>query len=109
MLAALDLNPRVQALDVAAGTGILSTLVAPHVQRVIALDATPAMIRQGIQARGHAGLGNLAFLLGLAEALPVLTNAFDRVVCRFALHHFPDPARAVLRWHGPAPWEARLF
>ena len=96
MVAALDLGPAIQALDVAAGTGIHSAALAPHLRNVVALDATPAMIHKGIRSAGQAGFSNVAFVLGLAQQLPVAANTFDRVACRFAVHHFPDPAKAVL-------------
>jgi len=95
MLAALDLHPGIQAVDVAAGTGLLSMALVPYVRRVLALDATPEMLQQGMRKTGQAELANITFVLGLAQALPVATDAFDRVVCRFAIHHFPDPATAV--------------
>jgi ubiquinone/menaquinone biosynthesis C-methylase UbiE len=59
---------------------------------VVAIDATAAMLAQGqasARAEGHA---NLVFARGDAAALPFLDGSFDIVVCRFAVHHFTDPA-----------------
>jgi ubiquinone/menaquinone biosynthesis C-methylase UbiE len=38
----LILSPSFVVLDVAAGTGHLGRAIAPHVQRVVAVDLTPA-------------------------------------------------------------------
>ncbi|MBU1149537.1 MAG: class I SAM-dependent methyltransferase, partial [Proteobacteria bacterium] len=43
----LGLNPSFVVLDVAAGTGHLGRAIATHVQRVVAVDLTPAMIAEG--------------------------------------------------------------
>ena len=95
MLASLELDPAWSVLDVAAGTGLLSLAIAPQVRQVLALDATPAMIREGTRAVAAAGPTRITFVNGLAENLPAAAGAFDLVACRFAIHHFKDPRRPV--------------
>jgi SAM-dependent methyltransferase len=92
----LDLQPHWEVLDVAAGTGHLSRAIAPHVQRVVAVDLTPEMLAQGQREAEQAGLTNLVFEQGVAEHLPYPDAAFDLVVSRFSLHHFAD-ARGPLQ------------
>lgn len=87
MMASLELSPGWLVLDVAAGTGLLSRAMAPQVRQAVALDATPAMIREGAKA----GLPNVFFVNSIAEYLPSAANTFDMVICRFAIHHFVDP------------------
>jgi ubiquinone/menaquinone biosynthesis C-methylase UbiE len=96
MVDQLDLRPSLTVLDVAAGTGHLSRAIAPHVQRVVAVDLTPEMLAQGQCEAEQAGLTNLVFEQGVAEQLPYPDAAFDLVVSRFSLHHFTD-ARGPLR------------
>jgi ubiquinone/menaquinone biosynthesis C-methylase UbiE len=91
MTDSLTLQSHFQVLDVAAGTGHLSRAMAPRVKQVIAIDATPAMLAQGKHSARQANLKNIFFLRGFAETLPFPNNTFDRVVCRFALHHFMNP------------------
>jgi ubiquinone/menaquinone biosynthesis C-methylase UbiE len=79
-------------LDVAAGTGLIARGLAAHASRVIALDATPAMLREGRQQADREGLRNVAFLLGDAARLPCRADTFSVVVTRFSLHHFADPS-----------------
>ena len=96
----LDLQPHFQVLDVAAGTGHLSRAIAPHVQRVVAMDLTPEMLAQGQQEAAQQGLMNVLFEPGEAEHLTYGNEAFDLVVTRFSLHHFTDalaPMREMAR------------
>lgn len=83
------------ALDVAAGTGLAARRLAGRVRAVVALDATEAMLARG-QAQARAdGVRNVVYILGDAQALPFLPASFDIVLCRFAVHHFGDPAAVV--------------
>jgi ubiquinone/menaquinone biosynthesis C-methylase UbiE len=82
-------------LDVAAGTGHVARQMAPRVRAVVAVDATDAMLERGRLEAGRARLRNLVFMRAKAADLPFLDGSFDVVVCRFALHHFEDAARAV--------------
>jgi len=91
MVGHLALQTNLKVLDVAAGTGHLSRAMAPGVERIVAVDATLEMLRQGRRAADQAGLKNITFARGFAEKLPFQDNAFDRVVCRFAVHHFQNP------------------
>jgi SAM-dependent methyltransferase len=77
-------------LDLAAGTGLGSRALAPKVRAVVALDATPAMLEVGRAEAEREGLANIVFQRGDAAALPFLDGSFTTVVCRYALHHFPD-------------------
>jgi ubiquinone/menaquinone biosynthesis C-methylase UbiE len=98
----LPLNPTDLVLDVAAGTGHVARRIAPNVRAVIAVDTTRAMLEQGAPAAPP----NVVFVEADAAALPFLDESFDVVVCRFAIHHFPEPERQVaemrrcLRSHG---------
>lgn len=84
--------PQDVCLDVAAGTGLIARELAPRASRVIALDATPAMLREGRQQAGRSGLRNIAFVLGDAARLPCRDETFSVVVTRFSLHHFANPS-----------------
>ena len=83
------------ALDVAAGTGVLSRIVAPFAEQVVALDATPEMIRKGRQMTEREGIANIRFEEGLAEAVPYPDGSFDLVVSRLGFHHFQNANEAM--------------
>jgi ubiquinone/menaquinone biosynthesis C-methylase UbiE len=79
-------------LDVAAGTGHVARALAPLARQVVAVDLTRAMLEEGKEQAGRAGLDNVLFQEGDASAMPYLDESFDLVVTRFSLHHFQDPA-----------------
>lgn len=82
-------------LDVATAAGHTALAVAPLAARVVGVDLTPAMLAVAQRLARERGLTNVEFVEGDAEHLPAADESFDRVVCRIALHHFPDPGQAV--------------
>ncbi|HKA45107.1 MAG TPA: methyltransferase domain-containing protein [Burkholderiales bacterium] len=84
-----------RVLDVACGPGIVVEALAPGAGEVVACDITPEMLEQTRRRCRAAGLANVRCIPGCAEDLPFEDSAFDAVVTRSALHHFPDPARAL--------------
>jgi ubiquinone/menaquinone biosynthesis C-methylase UbiE len=82
-------------LEVAAGTAIVSRVLAPLVCLVMAVDLTPEMLAEGRRVAEDAGLRNVVFQQGDATALPFRDGSFGRVVSRLAVHHFEDPSRLV--------------
>ena len=90
------------AIDLAAGTGMLTERVAAVSAAVIAVEPSAAM-RSVLAARVPAARA----IAGSAEAIPVPDGSADLVVAGNAFHWFdPDPAAAeierVLRPDGVA-------
>jgi SAM-dependent methyltransferase len=75
-------------IDLAAGTGALSEVLAPHVGRVVAVEPDPGMraVLRGVAA-------NVSPIGGTAEAIPVTSGAVDAVLVSSAWHWF-DAERA---------------
>jgi ubiquinone/menaquinone biosynthesis C-methylase UbiE len=90
MLKDLPVSPDSEALDIATGTGEFARALAPHVAKVIGLDATDAMLEQGKKFIAQAGIGNVSFQKGIVQALPFEDERFDIVSSRYAFHHFAD-------------------
>jgi ubiquinone/menaquinone biosynthesis C-methylase UbiE len=82
-------------LDLACGPGIMSAALAPRARAVVALDVTPAMLRNARRRCAAAGLGNVTFVEGGAADLPFAADAFDTVATRLSLHHFKEPQRVL--------------
>lgn len=95
MLQAADPGPADVALDVACGPGIVAAALARRVQSVTGVDVTACMVELAERRCADAGLSNTAFEVGDVTALPFADGSFSLVVCRYALHHFPEPARVV--------------
>ena len=90
-LADLSLSDRRRVLDVGAGTGELTRVLAeevPDEATVVALDADPSLLSVARDA-------GLSTVLGDATRLPVRDGAFDLVVCQALLVNLPDPVAAV--------------
>nr|MCU0616996.1 class I SAM-dependent methyltransferase [Gemmatimonadaceae bacterium] len=87
--------------DLGCGTGSLSATLAPHVARVIAVDASAAML-EAARVR-TASLPNVEVRDGTLEALPIADATLDLAICALVLHHVAEPlgvlrdARRVLR------------
>ncbi|MBI4886564.1 MAG: metalloregulator ArsR/SmtB family transcription factor [Acidobacteria bacterium] len=79
--------------DLGCGTGQLTATVAPHVHRVIAVDASPDMLAA---ARTRlADLANVEVRAGELEALPIQPGELDAAMLSLVLHYSPEPARAL--------------
>ena len=89
------LLPSHRVLDVATSVGHTALAVAPHVAYVLGVDLTPEMLQVAQRLAREREVNNVEFRRGDAEALPVDDASFDRVVCRIALHHFPNPVVAA--------------
>lgn len=83
------------ALDVATAAGHTAMALAPFVRGVVGLDLTPAMFVPAARLAGERGLGNIAWLAGDVERMPVASASFEIVVCRISLHHWPDAAGGI--------------
>jgi ubiquinone/menaquinone biosynthesis C-methylase UbiE len=82
-------------VDLGAGTGRFALAAAPHVDRVVAVDVSPAMLALLRERAGAAGLANVecvqAGFLGYEHAGPPA----DAVYTRNALHQLPDFWKAL--------------
>ena len=78
---------------------MVTAALAPTARAVTAFDATPEMLEKARRRCDGAGLANIIFQQGDAEALPFADGTFDGVVNRIAIHHFADPGRALAEMH----------
>lgn len=95
MLTLAQAKPDDWALDIATGGGHVALAFAPRVAHVVAADLTPEMLREARTFIRGKGVGNVSFVAGDAEALPLASDTFAIVTCRIAPHHFPHPERFV--------------
>ncbi len=98
MLAAAQLKPGDQVLDIAAGTGDQSRhaarLVGPA-GSVLATDISPERIAVATRLAGQAGLSNITNRVMNAEQLDLPENHFDAVISRFGLMLIPQRQQAL--------------
>ncbi len=92
---AAQVRPGAAVLDVACGPGLVALALAGSAGHVTGLDLTPAMLEKARELQRRAGLANLTWEVGRADALPYPEGRFDAVVTRFSFHHLTEPARAL--------------
>jgi SAM-dependent methyltransferase len=97
-------EPPAAVLDVGAGTGFLSLLLAGQGYDVTAVDLSPGMLAK---LRAKAAERGLAITTVEADALNPPSGDFAAVVERHLLWTLPDPAKALAAWREAAP-EGRL-
>src|SRR5262245_54474708 len=79
--------------DLGCGTGQVSAALAPFVQRVIAVDSSPAMLQAA--KRRLVAFDNIDLRRGELEALPIDDTRLDAAVLMLVLHHVPEPHKAL--------------
>jgi ubiquinone/menaquinone biosynthesis C-methylase UbiE len=88
-------QPSWSMLDVGTGAGHTAIRFAPWVKDVVATDLTEAMVEKTAELAAQQNIKNLTTEVADAEKLPFDNATFDIVTCRLALHHFPQPHRAL--------------
>ena len=97
--------PPARVLDVGAGTGFLSLLMAREGYGVTALDLAPGMLAE---LSAKARVRGLEVSVVEANAADPPRDGFDAVVERHVVWTLPDPKAALEAWREAAP-EGRLL
>lgn len=95
LLQRVSLTGKESLLDVACGPGLLALGLAPQVKKVTGIDLVPAMLEKARIFQAERGLKNAEWVLGDVNHLPFKDRLFHGVVCRFALHHCPEPVQLL--------------
>ncbi len=78
------------ALDLGAGGGHVSYLLALHATQVTAVDLSREMLAAVAAAAREKGLDNIRTVEAQAERLPFDNGHFDFLGCRYSAHHWSD-------------------
>jgi SAM-dependent methyltransferase len=100
-----DVRPNTTVLDVGAGTGRHTTALAPHAERVTAVDPSQAMLdllRRDVEERG---LRNVQ--IAQSEWMSADVEPADLVICSHVLYPIDDAASFVRRLDAHA--KQRIF
>jgi SAM-dependent methyltransferase len=79
--------------DLGCGTGAMVALIAPHVRRVIGVDASAEMLAAARERA--ADFANVDLRQGALESLPLEAASVDAAVLALVLHHLPSPPAAL--------------
>src|SRR3989440_3216872 len=97
--ALISLVPQLTIVDLGAGEGTLSQLLAKNARKVIAIDNSPKMVEFGSKLARKHGFKNLEYRLGDIQEPPVDNNSVDLAIFSQALHHAIRPERAIAAAH----------
>ena len=87
---AVDLNPRMSAVDVGGGTGRLSILLADLVGSVVVTDPSAGMVQVARERIEAAGLSDRLRAVQADLTTDQLDGMYDVVWSSMALHHVQD-------------------
>lgn len=91
----LLLTPNIDIVDLGAGEGVLSQLLARKAKTVICIDNSPSMVRVGTELAHEHGFENLSYKLGDIEEIPLADESTDLALLSQALHHARKPEQAI--------------
>ncbi len=95
-IAMASLRPGEVVLDIGSGAGIDAFYAAKRVGpqgRVLGLDMTPAMIERARRSAQAAGLHNVEFRLGQAEAMPIEDGTVDLILSNCVINLAEDKGK----------------
>jgi len=91
------LNPQWHVADLGCGAGNVTELMSRWVEKVIAVDRSPEMLKAAKKRLKEAGIGssNVDFLEGDLADLPMESKSVDAAACVLVLHHVEDHITAL--------------
>jgi len=94
--------PGERVVEIGCGSGRFARRIAAAVApggTVLGLDISPALARLARQEAAEAGTGNLQIMVADAQTAVPPEAPFDRLVSRFGVMFFADPAAAMANLH----------
>lgn len=88
-------QPDDRVVDLGAGTGLLSLLIAPDVEQVISVDSASSMLARLKQRATEGGVTNLTTLHADMRSLPLPDSSASLVVSNYAFHHLDDNGKEL--------------
>jgi ArsR family transcriptional regulator len=90
-----QLLPPLRVADVGCGEGYLTVEASRWASRVIAVDRSPVVLKRARALATRRRVRNVIWKRGELEKLPLRDSSVDVALLSQALHHAPDPARAL--------------
>lgn len=105
ILAHMDFHHGMEVMDFGAGTGLITSQVAPLVARIVAVDTSEAMLEQLMAKPELAGKVEPVCRDITTQPIP---GRFDVIMSAMALHHVPDTRLLMQRFAEHTEAGARL-
>ena len=87
------INPKWTIADLGCGSGDVTRLLMPHVERIIAIDQSEAML-EAARARLDDS-ENVEFMASDLENLGLADRSVDVAVLSLVVHHIEDPSKVI--------------
>ncbi|EDY82838.1 Methyltransferase domain family [Verrucomicrobiia bacterium DG1235] len=91
----LYLVPHIRIVDLGAGEGLISQLLARRAEHVYCVDSSTRMVEVGTELAKTNKLDNLEYILGDIEKTPLQNESVHLALLSQALHHALHPERAI--------------
>ncbi len=91
----LLLTPHIDIADLGAGEAAVSLLLARRARSVFCIDRSAKMVEVGSRLAEENGVGNLKYVLGDIEDVPLPDSSVDLSLLSQALHHAEHPQKAI--------------
>jgi cyclopropane fatty-acyl-phospholipid synthase-like methyltransferase len=98
MLERIEFEPAMEIMDFGSGTGLLLERLAPHVERIVAVDTSEAMNAQ--LAAKRESLDCALEILNVDLVQDDLDRRFDGIVSSMTIHHIEDITDLFRSFHG---------
>jgi ArsR family transcriptional regulator len=89
------LLPALRVADIGCGEGYLTVEASRWASRVIAIDRSPVVLKRARALATRRRVRNVIWKRGELDRLPLRDASVDIALLSQALHHAPDPARAL--------------
>jgi cyclopropane fatty-acyl-phospholipid synthase-like methyltransferase len=93
----ISLNQQMHLIDFGSGTGLLLERIAPFVQKITAIDISPAMIVQLEKKRNR--LKCELDILGVDLESTDINHKFDGIISSMTMHHVKDIAAMFVKFY----------
>ena len=84
-----------RVIDLGAGTGLLTLAFAPHVEQVLAVDASAGMLARLEEHARERELTNVTPLLADLRSLPLADETATLAVSNYAFHHLDHQSKEL--------------
>ncbi len=89
MINNLELHSEMNVMDFGAGTGLITSQIAPHVKKVTAIDVSQSMLDQLIKKLNNSNINNIEIICQ-DIIKKTLSEKYDLIVSAMAMHHVED-------------------